>query len=742
MKDSTIQLSLQGMHCASCVPSIENALKSVPGVKTVDVNFAARTAQITGEADSKALIAAIKRQGYEAKVLDNNTTSLETSEEHRYYRRLLKRTIVAAAVGIILLSDLFFNWLPSVNVDHIQWSWILIAVIVTLSMIYSGGHIYRNAWISFLKRNANMDTLIALGTGMAWLYSVLVILFPSHLPAFSRHVYFDTAVLLLAFINLGATLETYARGKTSQAIKHLIGLKPRQARVVRDSQEIDINIDEVQVGDLLRVRPGEKIPVDGEVVEGQSQVDESMLTGEPMPVIKKKNDEVIGGTINKSGSFIYRATRIGKDTALSHIVEAVKQAQNSKPSIGRIADKVSSIFVPVVLIIAIITALIWFNIGPEPKSGVMLVTTIAVLVIACPCALGLATPISIMVGVGRAAEFGILIRNGNALQTAGQLTTIVLDKTGTVTEGHPTLMNVIAKENITEQELLSIAASVESGSEHPLAEAIVNGSKKRGAQVFSVSDFESVAGHGVYATYQNEKIALGNAKLMHQQNIEIRSLEKEALQLSRQGETPIYIAKNGKLIGLISVADPIKKEAFRAVEEFHRMGLTIVMLTGDSQATAEAVARQLKIDEVMAEVLPQDKAKKITELQSCGDVVAMVGDGINDAPALAKANVGFAIGTGTDIAIESADVTLIGGSLMGVVNAIAISNLTMRNIKQNLFGAFIYNSLGIPIAAGVLYPLIGILLSPLIAGAAMALSSVTVVANASRLRFIKSKVTL
>jgi len=452
---------------------------------------------------------------------------------------------------------------------------------------------------------------------------------------------------------------------------------------------------------------------------------------------KKIGDEVVGGTINQSGTIVYRATRVGKDTALSRIVEMVRQAQNSKPSISRLVDKVASIFVPLVLVIAIITAIVWFNVGPEPKLAYMLVTTISVLVIACPCALGLATPISIIVGVGKAAEFGVLIRNGDALQTAGHLTTVVLDKTGTITEGHPALADVVVGDQNNDAEILSLAASVETGSEHPLAEAIVRGAKERGAIVQSVSDFKAHAGRGVTANYQGEIVLLGNALLMQENDIEVADWTHHMERLSQRGQTLMYVAKAGHIVGIISVADPIKADSKVAIAHLHRLGLSVVMLTGDNSITAKAVAKEVGVDEVIAEVLPEDKGNKVLALQQAGEIVAMVGDGINDAPALAAANVGFAIGTGTDIAIESSDITLMAGSLMGVPNAIAISKVTIRNIRQNLWGAFLYNSLGIPIAAGLLFPLTGLLLNPIIAGAAMAMSSVTVVTNANRLRFFK-----
>jgi len=739
MSRQIVHLSIEGMHCASCVPGVETALANVSGVQRAQVNFAAKRAEVVGDASLDALIAAVSAKGYQAREMIDSADEmdLDAQQSHAHLVSLIKKTLVAAVVGFPLMADLFFRYLPSVQQPSISWFWVCIGLLTFVVLWFSGGHFYRGAWTSFLARSANMDTLIAMGTGMAWLYSMMVVFFPGYFPEMARHVYFDTSVLLLAFINFGAVLEVRARGKTSQAIKRLIGLQPKTARVVRDGNEVDVSIDSIEVGDVLRVRPGEKIAVDGELIDGESTIDESMLTGEPLPVTKKPGDEVAAATINKTGSFLYKATRVGKETALSRIIDMVRQAQNTKPAIGRLVDKVSSIFVPLVLMSAIITALVWFNIGPEPRIIFVLATTITVLVIACPCALGLATPMSIMVGVGKAAELGVLIRNGDALQASGKLTTIVLDKTGTVTEGRPALVHVETTDGFDETQLLSLALSIESGSEHPLAEAIVNGAKSRGASLSAVENFQAIAGHGVRALYQQKPALIGNSRFMQQQNIELGLLTEKAEQLSQQGQTPMYIAWDNKAMGLISVADPIKDDSKTAIDRFHQLGLKVVMLTGDNKHTASAVAAQVGIDEVIAEVLPEDKANKVKDLQFKGDNVAMVGDGINDAPALAAAHVGFAIGTGTDVAIESADITLMSGSLHGVANAIAVSNATIRNIKQNLVGAFLYNSLGIPIAAGVLYPLIGVLLNPLVAGIAMALSSLTVVINANRLRFFK-----
>ncbi|MEE8135880.1 MAG: copper-translocating P-type ATPase, partial [Thermodesulfobacteriota bacterium] len=577
----------------------------------------------------------------------------------------------------------------------------------------------------------------AIGTGVAWVYSTFIVLFPDSVSEIARHVYFDTATLIITFINLGSALEMRARGKTSEAIKRLIGLQPKTARVLREGSEVDIPIEQVQMDDIVRVRPGEKIPVDGELTEGSSHVDESMLTGEPVPVTKKVGDEVVGGSVNKSGSFLFKATRIGKDTALSQIIDMVRKAQNTKPEIGRLADKVSAIFVPIVLIISVLTMLAWFNFGPPPQLTYMLVTTMAVLIIACPCALGLATPISVMVGVGKAAEYGVLIRKGDALQKAGQLTIVVLDKTGTITEGKPVVTAIEPSEGWSENELLKITSSVETNSEHPLAEAVVEASKEKNIELIPIESFEAVSGHGVRALYQQKTVLLGNRKLMNDNGVNLGSLIESSEKLSKLGQTVIFVSVNGEAVGLLGISDPIKTDSKEAIQRLQESGIKVVMLTGDNRATAETVASLVGVDDFIAEVLPQDKAHEITKLQELGEKVAMVGDGINDAPALAGSDVGFAIGTGTDVAIESADITLMRGSLHGVADAITISKATLRNIKENLVGAFGYNSLAIPIAAGILFPFTGLLLNPIIAGAAMALSSVTVVTNANRLRWFK-----
>ncbi len=584
-----------------------------------------------------------------------------------------------------------------------------------------------------------MNTLIAVGTSAAYLYSFIVTFAP-HLimvKGWMLDVYFDTSAAIIVLILLGRFLEARAKGRTSEAIKKLMGLQPKTARVIRDGHEMDISLREVVPGDIVVVRPGEKIPVDGMVREGHSSVDESMVTGESLPVEKRAGDKVIGATINKTGTFQFEATRVGRDTVLAQIIRLVQEAQGSKPPIARMADVIASYFVPVVILIAIATFLIWFFWGPHPSLTYAFLNFVAVLIIACPCSLGLATPTSIMVGTGKGAENGILIRGAEALETAHQLNTIVLDKTGTLTKGKPSVTDIIESGRSGKKEILMMAASAERGSEHPLGEAIVQKAKEEGLILHDARDFQAIAGQGIEATIDSKRILLGNRKLMEERNVNLHGMAERAEQLSYEGKTPMFLAIDGETAGIIAVADTLKEDSRKAVEAFHRMGLEVVMLTGDNRRTAEAIAKQAGIDRVVAEVLPEMKAEEIKRLQSEGKKVGMVGDGINDAPALAQADVGIAIGTGTDVAMESSDITLIGGDLKGIVTAIALSKATIRNIKQNLFWAFAYNTILIPVAAGVLFPFFGILLNPIFAAGAMAFSSVTVVSNALRLRRFK-----
>jgi len=651
---------------------------------------------------------------------------------------------VALGLGIPLMVYSLAGGPMTVDTSLERIVWLIIGMLCLGIMYFAGKHFYLGAWKSFINHSANMDTLIALGTGTAWVYSMIVVFFPLVLPEMARHVYFEATAMIIGLINLGLALEVKARGRTSEAIKRLLGLQAKTARVVRvidgKEQEIDIAIAEVGLNDIVRVRPGEKISVDGIVVQGRTSIDESMLTGEPMPVEKSENDEVVAGTLNKSGSILFKATRVGKDTALAHIINMVKRAQNSKPPIGRLADVISGYFVPVIMIIAIVSALAWLNFGPDPALAFAVVSATTVLIIACPCALGLATPMSVMVGVGKAAEAGVLIRNGEALQSASKITAMVLDKTGTITAGAPSITDIIiVDKSYSEKDLLTLAASIESGSEHPLAEAIVDSALEQGIALESASDFHAITGQGVQANIKGQQLLFGNQKLMLSHKVALNDSVAKAQKLADEAKTPMYLAIDNKLAAIIAVSDPIKEDSVSAIKRLQANGIRVVMLTGDNSATANAVAKRVGISEVFADVMPEDKANKVAELQAQGEIVGMTGDGINDAPALALANVGFAIGTGTDVAIESADITLMRGSLHGLADAIAISKATLRNIKQNLFGAFIYNVAGVPFAAGVLYPFFGLLLNPVIAGAAMAFSSLTVVSNANRLRLFKPK---
>ncbi len=733
-----IRLSILGMSCAGCIAAVDTALRGVEGVITVDVNFADHSATVTGNAEPEFMKQALKAAGYDAAIMEGfEDPELETQQEQQRYQDLMRKAFVAGGLGLPLMAGAHLGWFPDMGTPSGTWFWSEVALLTLLVLFYSGGHFYVNAFKLLRVKQANMDTLIAMGTGSAWLYSCVVIDYSKLLPPLSAHAYFEASAVILAFINLGNALETRARGKTSSAIRALIGLQPRTARVVRDGLEIDIAIDQVGLGETLRVRPGEKIPVDGVLLEGHSTVDEAMLTGEPLPAEKLQGVTVAAGTINQQGSFLFTATRIGRDTALAQIIHSVRQAQNAKPAIARLADKISSIFVPGVVAFALFTFLLWLAFGPEPALGYAFVTSMTVLVIACPCALGLATPISVMVAVGRAAQMGILIRKGEALQSAGKLSCLVLDKTGTVTTGKPSLASVIAFDGVDENEVLRLAASLESGSEHPLAAAILAAAEAKAIKLDKVRKFQAITGHGIVGRIAERQCLLGNVALLAEHGIQSVQYNNKIAELAALGQTPVFLVVENRIVGIVSVADPVKSDSAQAIRNLLAQGVRVLMVTGDNEMTAHAVAAQVGIREIRAQVLPQDKALIVQTLQAEGETVGMVGDGINDAPALAQANVGFAIGSGTDVAIESADIVLLQGSLLKVSEAIALSKLTVRNIKQNLLGAFIYNTIGIPVAAGLLYPLFGIFLNPMLAGAAMALSSVTVVSNANRLRWIK-----
>ena len=691
------------------------------------------------------LNAAIETWGYKPGPTETKAPPDKQEEAHtREYGRLMRMFWFAAIVSLPVLLFAYPQYVPFIRdlpMEAIRWAWILSAIVTLPVLFYSGKDFFTGAWAAFKHRSANMNTLIAVGTGAAWLYSTFVILFPSVFPEGTAEPFYDVVAVVIALVVLGQALELRAKGQSSAAIKKLLGLQAKTARVIRDGKETDIPVEEVLVGDIVQVRPGEKIPVDGVIIEGSSSVDESMLTGESLPVLKQMDDEVIGATINKTGAFKFHATKVGKDTALAQIVKMVEDAQNSKAPIARLADTISGYFVPIVMILAVWTFVIWFVIGPQPQLIYALVTSVTVLIIACPCALGLATPMSLMVGIGKGAEYGILIRSGEALQTARALDTVVLDKTGTITKGKPELTDIVLSEQspVDSQQLLKLAASVERVSEHPLAQAIVEGAQERKVDLVDVKNFEAIPGHGVSAQVNERRVLIGNLKLMNRENIALDTLEEKSKSLADDGKTPMYVAIDHKAAGIVAVADTVKEDSAEAIKALQDLGIEVVMITGDNRRTAEAIARKVGITRVLAEVLPEDKANNVHLLQAEGKKVAMVGDGINDAPALAQADVGLAIGTGTDVAIEASDITLIKGSLKGVVTAIEVSRATMKNVYQNLVGAFIYNVLGIPVAMGLLFAFFGLLLNPLVADAAMAFSYVTVVGNANRLRGFKPK---
>ncbi|MDP1713309.1 MAG: heavy metal translocating P-type ATPase [Anaerolineales bacterium] len=745
---ANVKIGIENLRCASCVKSIEDELKATQGVLNATVNIATQEATVDylpQKTTLSQLNAAIETWGYKPRPALSDAPVDQQEEAHaREYRRLMNKFWFATAISVPVLATAYYQFVPflkNLNMDTLRLLWGVTALLTLPVMFWSGSDFFTGAWASFKHRSANMNTLIALGTGAAWLYSTFAILFPSVFPEGTSEPFYDVVSVVIALVVLGQALELRAKGQSSSAIKKLLGLQAKTARVIRDGKEMDLPVEEVLVGDVIQVRPGEKIPVDGVIVEGSSAVDESMLTGESLPSSKKMGDEVIGATINKTGAFKFRTTKVGKDTALAQIVKMVQDAQNSKAPIARLADTVSGYFVPVVMILAVWTFVTWFVVGPQPQLVYALVTSVTVLIIACPCALGLATPMSLMVGIGKGAENGILIRSGEALQTARALNTVVLDKTGTITKGKPELTDIVISEqsSVTSDQLLKLAASVEKVSEHPLAQAIVEGAQARKLELAEVKDFDAIPGHGVSAKVEGRNILIGNLKLMNREKIALGSLEEQSKSIADDGKTPMFIALDGKAAGIIAVADTVKEDSAEAIKVLQGMGIEVVMITGDNRRTAEAIARRVGVTRVLAEVLPEDKANNIQLLQAEGKKVAMVGDGINDAPALAQADVGLAIGTGTDVAIEASDITLIKGSLKGVVTAIEVSRATMKNIYQNLVGAFIYNTLGVPVAMGLLFPFFGLLLNPLIAGAAMAFSSVTVVGNANRLRGFKPK---
>jgi Cu+-exporting ATPase len=670
----------------------------------------------------------------------------QEEQEHGETRSLSRKFWIALALTIPVLLLAMGHAIPGLEIDSIVpkriAKWIEFAL-TTPVVFWAGGFFFTRAWQSVVNRSLNMFTLIAVGVGAAYFYSAVAVIVPGIFPiSFRRHgevdLYFEAAAVITTLILLGQLIEAKARSRTGLAIKALLGLAAKTAHRVRDGREQEIAVDEIQKDDVLRVRPGEKVPIDGVIVDGQSNVDESMITGEPLPVSKQAGEKVIGATVNQAGSFLMRAERIGSETVLAQIVQMVADAQRSRAPIQKLADTVSGYFVPAVIGIAVVTFVVWSIVGPSPAMAYALVNAVSVLIIACPCALGLATPVSIMVGVGRAAQAGILVKNAQAIEITEKVTHLVTDKTGTLTAGKPEVVGRIAANAVSERELLQIAASVESPSEHPLARAIVESAKHEKIKLGDITDFQSMTGGGVSANVDGKAVLVGKEKFLADANVRFREdLIKEARRLQERAQTTVWLAINGDAVGVLGIADPIKPTSKEAVRELHKMGLKIIMCTGDNLRTAESVARDLGIDEFKAEVMPDEKIALVKRLKSQGAIVAMAGDGINDAPALAAADVGIAMGTGTDVAIESAGITLVKGDLMGIVKAIHISRTVMRNIRQNLFFAFIYNALGVPIAAGVLYPFLGLLLSPMIAGAAMSFSSVSVIMNALRLRKLK-----
>ncbi len=740
----TVTLPIRGMTCASCVKRIEDALRKKEGVLEATVNLATEKATVRLN-PAEASVADIRKTIEDAGYSVPAEAEKEFVDREREARRgemadLTLKFVLSGIAATAIMALMFFapyipiiSSLPPHDVMYISF------VLATPVQFWIGWRFYRGAYAALRHGTADMNVLIAVGTSAAYLYSV-VATFAPHLVAIGGGMpdtYYDTSTMIIALILLGRLLEAQARGRTSEAIRRLTGLRAKTARVINNGHEEDIPVEQVKVGDVIVVRPGEKIPVDGAVTEGYSSVDESMITGEPIPATKKPGDGVVGATINKTGSFRFRATRIGRDTVLSQIIKMVEEAQGTKAPIQRLADRVASIFVPVVIGLAVLTFLAWYFLGPKPAFLMALLKFISVLIIACPCAMGLATPTAIMVGTGKGAQYGVLIKGGESLENAYRIGTIVLDKTGTITKGEPSLVDVIAMPDFSEADIIRFAGSAEKGSEHPLGEAIVKGAKARNIPLSGATKFDAVPGKGIVAEVDGHIVMAGNAKLMELEDIPLDEMQKTFERLSSEGKTPMYVSIDDKPAGVVAVADTIKEGSREAIAAFRQLGIQTIMVTGDNRRTAEAIAKQVGIDRVLAEVLPQDKAEVVKKLQAEGKNVAMVGDGINDAPALAQADTGIAIGTGTDVAIESSDITLMSGDLRSVVTAIKLSRATIRTIRMNLFWAFFYNVVGIPIAAGILYPWFHILLNPIIAAAAMAFSSVSVVSNSLLLNRFK-----
>ncbi|MEB7925938.1 copper-exporting P-type ATPase CopA [Atlantibacter hermannii] len=736
--DDSQQLLIDGMSCASCVSRVQNALSGVPGVTQARVNLAERTALVMGSASASDLISAVEKAGYGAEAIEDDNERRERQQQtaQAAMKRFRWQSALALAVGIPVMIWGMFGDNMMVTDDN-RSLWLGIGLVTLAVMIFAGGHFYRSAWKSLMNGTATMDTLVALGTGAAWLFSMSVNLWPQWFPMEARHLYYEASAMIIGLINLGHMLEARARQRSSKALERLLDLTPPTARVVTENGEQTLPLAEVQPGMTLRLTTGDRIPVDGEIIEGEAWLDEAMLTGEPIPQQKGAGETVHAGTVVQDGSVLFRASAVGNHTTLSRIIRMVRQAQSSKPEIGKLADRISAVFVPVVVLIALFSGAMWYFFGPAPQIVYTLVITTTVLIIACPCALGLATPMSIISGVGRAAEFGALVRDADALQRASTLDTVVFDKTGTLTEGKPQVVGVITAAGVDEQQAVRLAAALEQGSSHPLARAILD--KAQEIALPSVNGFRTLRGLGVSGEAEGYTLLLGNQALLHEQQVDTRELDAEIERQAQQGATPVLLAIDGKAAALLAIRDPLREDSRDALARLHREGYRLVMLTGDNAITAQAIAKEAGIDEVIAGVLPDGKAEAIAKLQREGRQVAMVGDGINDAPALAQADVGIAMGGGSDVAIETAAITLMRHSLMGVADALAISKATLRNMKQNLLGAFVYNTLGIPIAAGILWPITGTLLNPVVAGAAMALSSITVVSNANRLLRFRPK---
>ncbi|MBH0707951.1 gold/copper-translocating P-type ATPase GolT [Salmonella enterica] len=741
-RHDTISLLIEGMTCASCVARVEKGIKAVPGVTDATVNLATERATVRGTASAEAVIAAIEKTGYEARPVETAGQGEDDSEEKKEAERVrLKRDLILASVLAlpVFVLEMGSHLIPGmhewvIKTIGLQQSWYWQFALTLLVLTIPGRRFYLKGFPALARLAPDMNSLVAVGTAAAFGYSLVATFTPDLLPEGTVNVYYEAAAVIVALILLGRFLEARAKGRTSEAIKRLVGLQARVAHVLREGRIVDIPVDEVVLGDCVEVRPGERIPVDGEVTEGRSFVDESMITGEPIPVEKSAGSAVVGGTVNQKGALTLRATAVGGQTMLAQIIRLVEQAQGSKLPIQAVVDKVTLWFVPMVMLIAALTFVVWLAFGPSPALTFALINGVAVLIIACPCAMGLATPTSIMVGTGRGAEMGVLFRKGEALQLLKDAKVVAVDKTGTLTEGRPVLTDLDVASGFERLEVLAKVAAVESRSEHPIARAIVVSAEEEGIALPGMSGFESVTGMGVYATVDGTRVDVGADRYMREIGVDISGFATTAERLGQEGKSPLYAAIDGQLAAIIAVADPIKPSTPAAINALHQLGIKVAMITGDNARTAQAIARQLGIDDVVAEVLPEGKVEAIRRLKAAYGQVAFVGDGINDAPALAESDVGLAIGTGTDVAVESADVVLMSGNLQGVPNAIALSKATIRNIHQNLFWAFAYNTALIPVAAGALFPVWGILLSPVFAAGAMAMSSVFVLGNALRLR--------